>query len=169
MSASAGEFRAESGVLMPLPEYLDELLNQWRAKQPGVKLSIKIDQKLPLHAQIVAEQTLTHSLINILNNAAEVTPKEKKIEFHISATEDFVTLQIRDFGPGIPPEIIASLGKQPVPSKKQGLGLGLFLTYTTITHLGGKIDVFNMETGGACFEIALPLVIKGEKNDRPNN
>ena len=169
MSASAGELRAESGVLLPLPEYLDEVLNQWRAKQPGVKLNIQIDRKLPIHAQIVAEQTLTHSLINILNNAAEVTPKEKKIEFHISASEDFVIIQIRDFGPGIAPEIIASLGKQPVPSKTHGLGVGLFLTYTTITHLGGKIDVYNMETGGACFEIALPLLINEEKHDESNN
>jgi two-component system sensor histidine kinase RegB len=169
MSASAGELRAESGVIMPLPEYLDKILNQWRAKQPGIKLNIQIDQKIPINAKVIAEQTLTHSLINILNNAAEVTSKEKGIEFHISATEEFFNIQIRDFGPGIPPEIIASLGKQPVPSKKQGLGVGLFLTYTTITRLGGKIDVYNMETGGACFEIALPLLVNEDEHDRSND
>ena len=166
MSASAGELRAESGALMLLSEYLDEIIKQWRALKPGFKLDIQIDKKLPSHAQIIAEQTLTHSLINILNNAADVTTKKKGVEFHInSIEEDFVVIKIRDFGPGIPPKILALLGKQPVPSKKRGLGVGLFLTYTTITRLGGKIDIYNMESGGACFEIALPLLVNEEQHD----
>ena len=164
MSASAGELRAESGVLMPLAEYLDHILNQWRAHQPGTKLNIQIDPNLPIHAKILAEQTLIHSLLNILNNAAEVTDKEKGIDLHMSSNDEYVVIQIRDFGPGISSEIIASLGKRPVASNKRGLGVGLFLTYTTITRLGGKIDVYNMESGGACFEIELPL-IRNEKDD----
>jgi len=162
MSASAGEMRAESGILMPIAEYLDEILNQWRTHQAGVKLNIDIGQNLPSQAQIVAEQTLTHSLINILNNAAQVTQKEKGIELHLNAKEHFAFIKIRDFGPGIPREIISSLGKQPVSSNKRGMGVGLFLTYTIITRLGGRIDVYNMDTGGACFEIALPLIEKEE-------
>lgn len=169
MSASAGELRAESGVLMPITEYLDEILNQWRAQQATVKLNIDIGQNLPSDARIVAEQTLTHSLINILNNAAQVTPKDKGIELHLDAINNFIIIKIRDYGPGIPYEIIASLGKKPVSSKHHGLGVGLFLTYTTITRLGGKIVVNNMETGGACFEIALPLIIKEKKNGTANN
>jgi two-component system sensor histidine kinase RegB len=169
MSASAGALRAESGTLILLSEYLDEVINQWRALQPGLKLNIQIDKRLPSHAQIIAEQTLTHSLINILNNAAEVTPKRKGVEFHICANGDFVIIQIRDFGPGIPPNILPLLGKQPIPSKKRGLGVGLFLTNTTITRLGGKMDIYNMESGGACFEIALPLIVNEEEHDRSIN
>lgn len=167
MSASAGELRAESGALIPLSKYLDDIINQWRALQPGLKLNIQIDKRLPSHAQIIAEQSLTHSLINILNNAAEVTAKKKGVDFHISASGNFVIIQIRDFGPGIPPKILALLGKQPVPSKKRGLGVGLFLTNTTITRLGGKMDIYNMESGGACFEIALPVIVNEEDRDRP--
>jgi two-component system sensor histidine kinase RegB len=40
----------------------------------------------------------------------------------------------------------------------------LFLTYSTINRLGGKINFYNVETGGACVEITLPL-LNTERND----
>ena len=109
-------------------------------------------------AKIIAERTLTHSLINILNNAAEASPAEQGIEFHASWDLDNITIKIRDFGPGFPPEIAEFAGKQPVVSKKRGMGVGLFLTYSTINRLGGKINLYNCDTGGACVEITLPLL-----------
>jgi two-component system sensor histidine kinase RegB len=76
MSASAGEMRAESGSVMLLTDYIDEVLNQWRTHKPTTKLCFFIDPFVATDAKIIAERTLTHSLINILNNAAEVPPKK---------------------------------------------------------------------------------------------
>lgn len=165
MSATAGELRAESGEIMPVTDYIDEVLNQWRTQQPSVKLCLFVDHEFITQARIVAEQTLTHSLINILNNAAVMSPKEKGVEFHIKLSSETAHLKIRDFGPGIPDKIINFVGKHPVSSNKSGLGVGLFLAYTTIKRLGGKIDTYNMETGGACIEIALPLLADEERHE----
>ncbi|MCK5190422.1 MAG: HAMP domain-containing histidine kinase, partial [Methylococcales bacterium] len=165
MSATAGELRAESGEIMPVTDYIDEVLNQWRTQQPSVKLCLFVDHEFITQARIVAEQTLTHSLINILNNAAVMSPKEKGVEFHIKLSSETAHLKIRDFGPGIPDKIINYVGKHPVSSNKSGLGVGLFLAYTTIKRLGGKIDTYNMETGGACIEIALPLLADEERHE----
>ncbi len=161
MSASAGELRAESGHITVLSDYLDEVLMQWRSQQPGVKLNLHINPKAPLNESILAELTLTHSLINILNNAAEVTAIEKGIDFSINpcTEENFVGLRIRDYGPGIPDELINKIGKAPINDSSQGLGVGLFLTYSTINRLGGTIDVSNPPNGGACIDIILPLAI----------
>jgi len=164
MSASAGELRAESGEVMEITAYLDEVINQWRTQEPGIKLNLLIDPQSFKSANLVAEKTLTHSLINILNNAAEMTLKEKGVELHLSMAETMAIIKIRDFGPGLPPEIIKQVGKQPIVSSKHGLGVGLFLTYTTIHRLGGKIDIYNMETGGACVEIELPLLPSEENH-----
>jgi two-component system sensor histidine kinase RegB len=170
MSASAGEMRAESGSVMLLTDYIDEVLNQWRTHKPTTKLCFFIDPFVATDAKIIAERTLTHSLINILNNAAEVCPPEQSIEFHASWDLNHVTIKIRDFGPGLPAELVEFAGKQPVISKKKGLGVGLFLTYSTINRLGGKINLYNMDSGGACVEITLPLLnTENNNDDNPGN
>ena len=76
-----------------------------------------------------------------------------------------MTIEIRDFGIGFPSELVDVVGKQPVVSKTRGLGVGLFLTYSTITRLGGKIKLYNTESGGACVEITLPLLSLETEND----
>lgn len=166
MSASAGEMRAESGKVMPVTDYLDLVLNQWRAHKPSTKLNLNVSGNVDIHAQIIAERTLTHSLINILNNAAEATASDAGIEFHANWDSVNLNLKIRDFGPGLPPEIVDFAGQKPVKSNKQGMGVGLFLTYTTIKRLGGTIYFNNLASGGACVEISLPILTKESENER---
>ncbi|WP_198328304.1 ATP-binding protein [Methylovulum psychrotolerans] len=165
MSASAGELRAESGRVILLTEYIDEVIKQWRTHKVSTKLSFVIDPDVPFDAQIIAERTLTHSIINILNNAAEASPPEKGIEFHADWSRQQAVIRIRDFGTGLPPELLNFAGKQPVVSKKRGLGVGLFLTYSTIQRLGGKINLYNHDAGGACVEITIPLLHAEEQHD----
>ncbi len=166
MSASGGEMRAESGYPMNLVEYIDEVLMQWRTHKPGAKLSLIVTPSVYLKSEIIAERTLTHSIINILNNAAEASPVDKGVELHANWDGHFVELKVRDFGRGFPPEFAVFAGKEPVVSDKKGLGVGLFLAYTTINRLGGRIEFRNMDTGGACVEIVLPLInIERDYND----
>ncbi|MEQ1485283.1 ATP-binding protein [Methyloglobulus sp.] len=165
MSASAGEMRAESGNIMLLIDYIDNVLYQWRTHKPTAKLQFFIDPGVDVDAVIIAERTLTHALINILNNAVEATDPERGIEFHASWSINKLVLKIRDYGPGFPAEIVDFAGKQPLSSKNKGLGVGLFLTYSTINRMGGKIELINLETGGACVEINLPLLMNTENDD----
>ncbi|MCK5191713.1 MAG: HAMP domain-containing histidine kinase [Methylococcales bacterium] len=170
LSASAGEMRAESGKPMSIIEYIDEVLNQWRADNTTSKLNLFISPtSIDVNAKIIADRTLTHSIINILNNAAQVSPADKGINFSVNWDNKVLQLKIRDFGPGFPAEIIEFAGKQPVISSKQGLGVGLFLTYSTIKRLGGKIDFINMEWGGASVEIVLPLLLTEINNENDGN
>ena len=166
MSASAGGMRAESGKVMLVSDYIDNVLYQWRSHKPTAKLQLNIDPGIAVDAQLIAERTLTHALINVLNNAAEASDPERGIEFYVSWSLDELTIKIRDFGPGFPDELVKFIGKQPVNSKNKGLGVGLFLAHSTIHRMGGKIHLNNLETGGACVEINLPLLMNTEtQND----
>lgn len=165
MSASAGEMRAESGQVMLVSDYIDQVLNQWRVHKPSTKLNLFVSGDVDTQAEIIAERTLTHSLINILNNAAEATDGDAGIEFHAHWDDFTLILKIRDFGPGLPVEFVDFAGQKPVKSNKQGMGVGLFLTYTTIKRLGGTIRFNNLETGGACVEISLPILTKESMYD----
>lgn len=164
MSASAGEMRAESGKVMLVSEYIDEVLNQWRTHKPSTKLKLFVTTDVNMQAEIIAERTVTHAIINILNNAAEATTPEEGIEFHANWGQSLLLIKVRDYGPGLPPSFIDFAGHQPVKSNK-GMGVGLFLTYTTIKRLGGKIEFNNLPEGGACVEISLPLLIHSETKE----
>lgn len=166
MSASAGEMRAESGNVMLFSEYLNDVIKQWRTHKVGTKLNFFIDPEVNLNAQIIAERTLTHSLINVLNNAAEATNPDLGIEFHADWNEEMAIIKICDFGAGFPEDLIEFAGQQPVMSSKKGLGVGLFLTCSTVQRLGGNIEFSNRQEGGAQVTLTLPLLTNGSENDR---
>jgi len=139
MSASAGALRAESGRIMAVSRYLDEVAAAWREQDRPTTLHYLKTGYEPSPG-ILAERTLTHALVNILNNAADVSPQ--RIDLRARWTPEYAILDILDEGPGIAPAVFASLGKDPVSSKKEhGLGVGLFLAFSAIERLGGKIDM----------------------------
>lgn len=155
MSATAGEIRAEAGHIMPLTDYLDETVASWHRQRLGANYDYRKNGPLPAPS-ILAEQTLTHALVNILNNAAEASPEG--IEIAVRWDRERTTLEIVDHGPGIAPSVSEQLGKAPVTTKEQGLGVGLFLAFSTIERLGGHIEMAARAQGGTCTTIVLPLV-----------
>lgn len=167
MSISGGKMRAESGQMMPTINYIDSILNQWRAHNPSTKLNLIISPDLEPNACIIAEQTLTHAIMNILNNAAEVSPRSKGIDFEAEWDQHVLIIKIRDYGPGIPESILDSIGLLPVDSNKQGLGVGLFLTCSTIKRLNGTIVFESIPPQGTSVNIELPLLITTEPACKP--
>jgi len=155
MSASAGEARAEGGHPMPITRYLNEVAETWRREKPGVALDYRLRTPGP-SPLIIAEVTLTQALINILNNAAEVSPKGVMLE--AGWNQDRAFIDVTDRGPGIAPDLSAHLGKAPITTKEHGLGVGLFLAFSTIERLGGSIELLPRAGGGTRTAITLPLL-----------
>lgn len=154
ISASAGEARAESGSLVPASDFLRTVLEEWRAQRPDAHLEACID-KGPDSARIVDEYTLRQSLANLLNNAADASTDTVIVQ----ATWDDRELDIRilDRGPGLRPQIAAQIDHRKSSQKEYGMGLGLFLTHSTIRRLGGDIELFDRDGGGTCTRIRLSL------------
>ena len=155
ISASAGELRAESGGLMPVQTWLERVVESWKAQRPGAELSIKLPSQPPQAAAIIDEQTLQQSLINLLNNAADASQEAPEVEAQWDTQQ--LTLEILDRGPGLHPNIAATLGERQTSDKEHGMGLGLFLTHSTLRRLGGDIALFDRHGGGTCTRIQLPL------------
>ncbi len=154
LSASSGEIRAESGQAVPIQDYLLQIIEQWQAQRTGINFTqhIRSDNKSVL---MVADQTLSQALVNILNNAADASPEA--VSFHAHWDSDKLEIQIQDRGEGLSSLASNRLGKEPYSSKQQGLGLGLFLAHATIKRMGGNITLFNREQGGISTFISLPL------------
>ncbi len=156
MASSAGQARAESGHAVALDDYLEDVLKQWRNMRPAITVQPRWQGPLPA-PRIVAEQTLTQAITNILNNAADASPDSVEVEGHWDAGE--LMLEVFDRGTGLTPATQARAGELLFTTKEpgQGLGLGLFLAHATISRFGGSVQLLNREGGGACTRVVLPL------------
>ena len=64
----------------------------------------------------------------------------------------------------MPEEIHRQLGKLPVTTKEEGLGVGLYLAHATIQRLGGTLLIENRAGGGTMIIITLPLLTGNNDN-----
>jgi two-component system sensor histidine kinase RegB len=156
LAVSAGQTRAEAGRDHALDHYLAQITEQWHSGRPAVGLRQHWQGTLPA-PHIIADQTLTHAITNILNNAADAS--EQSVEVNGRWNERELYLDICDQGTGVSDTVASHAGEPFFTTKPpgQGLGLGLFLAQSTIKRLGGSVQLFNRAEGGACTRIVLPL------------
>jgi len=154
LSHSAGEELMSSGEILPVKQYILNIIEQWQSQRPETKLNLISDLSI-LDAKILSEQTMTQALINIINNAADASPE--KISLQVVQSDNKITISIMDNGPGLDTMIQHHAGKQTFSRKSHGLGLGLFLAHASIERLGGKIFLANQTQGGAVVKVTLPL------------
>jgi len=141
-----------------LEQFIAETLNEWQLLRPIVRYDYQLLSPLPA-PKILIDSSLRAALLNLLNNAADVSPQ--KIDIQVHWNEDFFTLEIQDHGSGLTQEAVVNAGSAFFTTKEEGHGLGLFLANATIEQLGGKVGIFNREGGGATTKVVLPL--KGNK------
>jgi PAS domain S-box-containing protein len=102
-------------------------------------------------------------LMNLVGNAIKFTPEGGKIELAAQQLGDVVRIEVRDSGPGIPPEEqqrifeafyrLAETGKAP-----EGTGLGLAITRRLVELHGGHLGLESQLGSGSCFYFTLPTV-----------
>ena len=101
-------------------------------------------------------------LINLIKNAWEASDKGNQTKIHVSARPadepNFVRIEVKDNGPGIPPEIQEKIWVSFFTTKgdRGGTGLGLSACMEIITQSSGKIWVESKVGEGATFIILLP-------------
>jgi two-component system sensor histidine kinase RegB len=154
LSATAGAGRAESGYRMPVAAYLDGVIGEWQSQRADARLESRVDTGPD--RDIIAERSLSQALVNVLNNAADASPEAVSIAAKWTATT--LTLDISDSGPGLSTDVHEQLGKAPVTTKPEGLGVGLYLAQATVQRLGGELVISNRDPGGTTVRITLPLL-----------
>ena len=94
-------------------------------------------------------------LSNLINNALEATP-HPKIKIYSEIKNDHFLLFIQDNGPGIPKNILNSLGKKQITSKESGNGLGLYSALKIMKEHKGDLAVKSEDGVGTTIELLLP-------------
>ena len=112
-----------------------------------------------MRADIGRVRQLLH---NLLRNAEEAQPDRRaQVDLALHSTQDgsrnFLELDVRDHGPGIPETLRDRLFEPYTTTKPKGTGLGLAIVKKIVEEHGGHIRVDNMSDGGARFRVRFPL------------
>lgn len=117
-----------------------------------------VDTNLELNGDV---NSLVQVINNIISNAIQAYNGEtnKSIDFTIDSTPTSIVFAIQDYGSGMTQEVKDKLFKEMITTKgKNGTGLGLFMSYSTIkAHFKGTMTFDSEEGKGTTFKIILPL------------
>ncbi len=151
-ASSNNEMQAHGGRVMAANAFLDQLTSAWRRRRPTAHLQIHAP-RCASSALILADETLRQAIGNVLDNAADVSPEA--IELQARCERNELRLTIADRGPG-------GLQAGASETNPRGLGLGLFLAYTTLQRLGGEVLLHERDGGGTLTEILIPLAVSDD-------
>jgi two-component system sensor histidine kinase KdpD len=101
--------------------------------------------------------------INLLDNALKYTPVGTPIRIAATASDERITVEIADHGPGLPrgeeERVFEKFYRGGVTSER-GAGLGLAICKGIVQAHGGRVWAHNLPEGGAAFFFTLPLTEK---------
>jgi signal transduction histidine kinase len=100
------------------------------------------------------EQLLRQVLFNLLLNAIQAAGANGKIQIVVSRTGESAVLELRDDGPGVPPENRREIFKPYFTTHQKGTGLGLAVVQQIVHAHGWDIACLPNEPRGAIFRIS---------------
>jgi len=105
---------------------------------------------------------ISQVLINLLQNAIEASPVGERIEVHsvFSSDGQYLTVRIKDRGPGIPDELCKRVFDPFLSTKKGSSGMGLALSKRIILEHGGDIWIEPRNKRGAISVFQLPIILE---------
>jgi two-component system OmpR family sensor kinase len=98
---------------------------------------------------------------NLVANALRYSPPDAPVDILVRREHDergdYGVLEVRDEGPGVPPEILPRIFERfAAGAKSQGLGLGLYLAKSIAGAHGGDLAVTSNPAQGTRFTLKLP-------------
>jgi signal transduction histidine kinase len=102
------------------------------------------------------EGQLRAALMNLLRNSREAMPSGGSVRVTTRAVGDEVEVEVRDTGPGIPPDDLGRIFDPFYSTKEKGTGLGLAFTQQVLKEHGGTIRCESALGRGTAFTARLP-------------
>ena len=120
---------------------------------------VRIDENTLINGDV---NSLVQVINNMISNAIQAYngEPEKNIDLIVDLYDNnHVVLSVKDYGPGLPDIVKDKLFKEMITTKgKNGTGLGLYMSYSTIkAHFNGNVTVESEKGKGTTFNIILPL------------
>lgn len=123
---------------------------------------LNVQMKAPKNTTIHGD---VNSLVQVINNMISNSIQayngkpEQYIDLTLEKQKNNLIISVKDYGSGLPQKVKEKLFKEMITTKgKNGTGLGLYMSYSTIkAHFNGDITFESEENEGTTFNIILPL------------
>jgi len=155
-------------VAADLNRVVRDLWSDWEAQAATRQQTLQFQSAPEVPAVHLDVALLGKALTNLMMNALNYTPDQGIIRCAVALGVDggrsWVTLTIRDNGPGIEPQEQLHIferfyrGQAARNYKVPGTGLGLAICKEIVTRLGGRITVESWPGQGSAFCVWLPVV-----------
>lgn len=143
-------------------DIINDLLSRFDLmfREKGITVNVSVN---PGDIEIITDrEAFTKIISNLLTNAVKFTKDQIDIEIHNSDSKTYIT--VSDNGKGIPEkerdnifQLFYQLDNQKILNSK-GIGIGLYMTQSLVSLMGGSISAEDREDGlsGASIKIELP-------------
>jgi polar amino acid transport system substrate-binding protein len=130
-------------------------------KKENIKVSLEcnIEEKLNLNTE-----SMEHIVLNLISNAVDAMENGGELKLRAYVEDGNIIILCEDTGYGIDEGDIQNIFNPFFTTKElgKGTGLGLFIVYSEVEKMGGKIDVSSKLGEGTRFTITIP---EERKND----
>jgi signal transduction histidine kinase len=164
LEGKANELRRDD---VPLRKAVKEVFDDLALTAAARNVKLEMDSQLHEGITVRANQEyLRQILFNIIVNAVKYTKENTRVLVAYALKGDMHEISISDQGNGIAKEDQERIfhgyerTAAAAASKKEGTGLGLFLTKEALKAHGGSIRVESILGAGTTFVIVLPVVAK---------
>ena len=138
---------------------MNEKLHKLRVDRPGQPLHVHGDRA-----------RLVQCLGNLLNNSAKYSAARSEIVLVVAEVPDSVTIEVRDNGAGISPQLLPHIfdlfvqGECSLDRSQGGLGIGLSIVKRLVEMHQGAVSAASEGIGRGCtFSIRLPRIAAPER------
>ncbi|MGH3443618.1 MAG: sensor histidine kinase [Nitriliruptorales bacterium] len=121
---------------------------------------------------VTVEPELRMILHCLVDNALKFSPPAELVEISGRRIGDQIRIEVRDHGPGLPPDAIERMFEPFVQSDSSsvrqhgGLGIGLFTARRLANRLGGDVKLLPLPEGGLIAAVELPQRRGGDRLGR---
>jgi len=136
---------------LPLTSLIEELAAPHR--EFGITIAIDTEGAAPEPVGR-RDPAVLYGLGNLIENAVDFARSAVEIKAHW--TQDRITIEFRDDGPGFPPDVLDKIGEPYISTRgrrrggleESGLGLGLFIAKTLLERSGAQTRFANRQPPG---------------------
>lgn len=152
-----GGIPVSRAVVSNLQEILQGVIGEVRVSHP----SVLIEQSLCIKGDVYCDASRIGQLLaNLLTNAVTHGAKDQAVSVNVREAGDCLRVEVHNYGSPISPELLPLLfqpfTRSAKGSRKDGLGLGLFIAAQIASAHKGTLTVSSTEEGGTRFVAQFP-------------
>jgi signal transduction histidine kinase len=152
---------------VPLAALLEQVRQAWHDRCHGAGKNLLVESNLNASARLHTDGPLVQQILgNLIDNACKYSKEATDHRVWLRAMfagPGMIAIEVEDCGPGVSPRERRSIFRpfrrgKCADTSAGGVGLGLALAVRWTGLLGGRLEVANGASGGACFRLVLPAI-----------